>query len=550
MTSEQNIADSLARVEEDCARVKPAAAQAALKNLIGDLSPDDLSRWQSDIRATIGVFEQYLYKKRAIALRQYLGSCIEGSPHDPPLIAVANVELNELLPPFEDALQYLSNNRIWVWPEYRDQFNDFFQQFTMAFLAHPTTDCGPLRNALRSHSQEIFQKGLDYHAHIWPLDAVLSKSMQRLCDLLDIPVEEFAYRVYQGQHPQIQVAARHICSAMISGILLGYTDLRDDLHSMKDHLDSNADKWVRFVPFLTAGDIRALVAALQPRVSAERIEATQLCFSEAIDDLSQSGDQYVPLPVLSEFVDVQGSVLDITMSEVPSATERLVVTCFFDPNVVSLARLDDAMRRNSSLIIAHPRSDLRERISASQGLKDRIVWPSIASGDRITATRIKSVLGDAQHRLTSQLQGNEPIAINFASQFPLNKPRLDPHYHVDRSSVSTLLRSFDRKSGVRLWCSVRRSGKTTACYDLGSRLGESHVVLQTCAGTSPDPSAHVFYSQIKTALASPDQIIPAHFFADAVRGCREIFPSAISTSPVRSVDGGVAGHGPPIRILR
>jgi MFS family permease len=35
-----------------------------------------------------------------------------------------------------------------------------------------------------------------------------------------------------------------------------------------------------------------------------------------------------------------------------------------------------------------------------------------------------------------------------------------------------------------------------------------------------------------------------------LRGCREIFPSAISTSPVRSVDGGVAGHGPPIRILR
>jgi signal transduction histidine kinase len=37
---------------------------------------------------------------------------------------------------------------------------------------------------------------------------------------------------------------------------------------------------------------------------------------------------------------------------------------------------------------------------------------------------------------------------------------------------------------------------------------------------------------------------------DGLRGCREIFPSAISTSPVRSVDGGVAGHGPPIRILR
>ena len=111
-----------------------------------------------------------------------------------------------------------------------------------------------------------------------------------------------------------------------------------------------------------------------------------------------------------------------------------------------------------------------------------------------------------------------PIRYNFARDFPLHKPELTRYFHVYRTSVRQLLQTFERRNGVRLWCSVRRSGKTTACFDLSTTTGASSVVTQTCDLTVQTPGAGLFYSRVREALDAARDISDS-FFSEIVSQC-------------------------------
>jgi hypothetical protein len=87
---------------------------------------------------------------------------------------------------------------------------------------------------------------------------------------------------------------------------------------------------------------------------------------------------------------------------------------------------------------------------------------------------------------------------------------LTRYFHVYRASVRELLRTFERRNGVRLWCSVRRSGKTTACVDLGSTTEGTVVVSQTCETTGQIPEGSVFYDSVCEALSKGRQLEPSY----------------------------------------
>ena len=111
----------------------------------------------------------------------------------------------------------------------------------------------------------------------------------------------------------------------------------------------------------------------------------------------------------------------------------------------------------------------------------------------------------------------EAISHNVARLFPLNEPHLIPSYRVQRTSVRDLLRAFDRTNGVRLWCSVRRSGKTTACFGLDYTAADSVIVPQTC-GTGPTDNARIFFDKVREAAASGSHLA-ADFVETSVAEC-------------------------------
>jgi hypothetical protein len=62
-----------------------------------------------------------------------------------------------------------------------------------------------------------------------------------------------------------------------------------------------------------------------------------------------------------------------------------------------------------------------------------------------------------------------------------------------------------------LWCSVRRSGKTTASLDLGTTTGDSTIVNQTCETTGQIADASLFYDSVCDALGSGRQLASTYF---------------------------------------
>ena len=114
--------------------------------------------------------------------------------------------------------------------------------------------------------------------------------------------------------------------------------------------------------------------------------------------------------------------------------------------------------------------------------------------------------------------GEEQIEYNFARIFPLNNPFQAKYFHVVRNSVRNLLREMEGRTGVRLWCSVRRSGKTTACFDLGALPG-TEVIIQTCDNTHNDQSASTLFEAITEHLDS-GKPLRKNFFRDTVDGLK------------------------------
>ena len=137
-----------------------------------------------------------------------------------------------------------------------------------------------------------------------------------------------------------------------------------------------------------------------------------------------------------------------------------------------------------------------------------------------TAERAFTVLDNALYPLRSKLEAKSPITYNFAREFPLLHPDKMSFFHVPRTSVRDLLRTFERRNGVRLWCSVRRSGKTTACFDMETTTGDSVIVGQTC-GVPPTADAATFYHRVRGAVES-GRMVPNSFVENIVTACAPV----------------------------
>lgn len=77
-----------------------------------------------------------------------------------------------------------------------------------------------------------------------------------------------------------------------------------------------------------------------------------------------------------------------------------------------------------------------------------------------------------------------------------------------------------RRNGVRLWCSVRRSGKTTACLDLDTNFGDAVIISQTC-GTAASNDERLFYDRVSDALVANAQLDEAFIDSTVTECARE-----------------------------
>lgn len=508
--------DSVLVDVERLVRPNPGEAEERLRALIETMGKEELGAWEVDLRRTINRF----YPKRQKALGKMLASRLRMSSSPPQVTVIprdSDDEVSRLVSEFEVTLKDLSALHIFQWSTfYRDALSAKFESFRAicARSEDPSAVALRLSSPLEAHSTEIFQKGFQRFRSTGgeSVQNGVAKSLNGLQRFLDLPLEFYATNLSKSREPENVRVMRALCSSLAGAILAGYTGLKFEDERGGQVLPRFPRSWAHVLPFLTRDQLARLLENLEEGDLRDGIAGSVLPLVEAIDDLCLSGKDYAPAPVLAQF-SWEARRLDTSLFPPPYAAEPQLIElqCYLDSGFVTKGALEEAASRDVAVVIAPIRPDLQAVVIQRDSLRVR----TVSSGERTdlqrTAVRhnVRSTLEVAIYKRRSPRVGAQPLQYNFAREFPLLNPFLTRYFHVYRSSVRELLRAFERRNGVRLWCSVRRSGKTTACQDLATTTGRSLVVAQTCDNTGQIPDGSLFYDAVCQKLAEGRQLTPS-----------------------------------------
>ncbi|MFD1146049.1 hypothetical protein [Saccharothrix hoggarensis] len=559
------VAQALATIGQLNRTVQPARAEAEFRALLGSADPADLLSYTAQLHACLAGF----LPKRRRALTETLAEALlraeraghrpeaeaDDYAHDPAPPSTELAESTEsdrgvpipgprqgpppvasrprpVLPPgspgpvsrdrsstpltysknrLSEDLEDLGRRHIFQWATfYRDTLSQYFEAFLPELESgdKPGLWLNLVKAGLSHHATDIFQRGYRYQMGHNTAGAhyAITKSLAGLQRFLDLPLEFYSARLAEAHHSGTTRHLRQLCSAMTSGILIGYSNARLDTVGSKI-LPRFPGSWVHVLPFLTADDLRELMGNLQPGDLLDGLQDSVLPFVRALDVLLTKDPSAAPLPALSQYADGNRR-LEVSLQGAPSTvgSRRIEVHCYTSARFVDRLQIEEAAGRAVGAVIAPLRADLRIQLLSAERLSDIVVATGGGAAAEEPHTRLVALLEDLVYE-TKSASGQRPIDFNFAAEFPLESPFLTRYSHVYRTSVRRLMQSFERRNGVRLWCSVRRSGKTTACAtDLGSTSGQSVVVAQTCDSTGQMADGDVFYGAIRRALRSGDRL--------------------------------------------
>jgi hypothetical protein len=515
------IDDFLAQVDSLIVEVKPVEAEDRMRSLLTTLGPAELRVWEPDLRRTIGNF---LPKRRnilSLLLDKLLQAPEQPSKPSEPSVNVprpSDVIIDEL----KDDLQDLSEHHIFQWSTfYRDFLGDFFGKFVKEAVASEiSTAATSVRQLLKEHTSEVFSKGYLFVTQRDSAEFAISKSINGLQSFLDLPIEFYSARLSADLPRTDAIALRYLTSSMLAGIIEGYASLSLGNALGRAILIDYNRSWSHALAFMTGSDAKVVLSVIDSSDFRAGAIAAILPLAYALDTITESETDYIPLPALSQFVPMQAR-LDVALRPPPYAPDRrpVEVQCYLDSDLVAPYSLTQAADRGLGAVVAPLRPDTRDFVAADERLSRMVVPASdLPESQAATINHLVRTLEYAIYRRRSPRVGSQPLEYNFAKEFPLHNPFLAVYYHVYRTSVRDLLRTFERRNGVRLWCSVRRSGKTTAGFDLGITTGESNVISQTCDLTEQIPTASLLYDEICSALSRGEQL-PSDFLAKAIERC-------------------------------
>jgi len=497
-------------------------AQDRMSSLILEIDDHELEVWKDDITRTIASsFGKKRTKELTDLLERRLTPKRDGGETVAQQPALDSSELDQLAEGLCDSLAELSRAHIFQWETfYLEWLSTYFDRFFDAVTRStaPRQTATRLRQAVRDHSAEIFAKGFHHVTSTERSNSqyAITKSLNGLQRFIELPLEFYTNHLNtapQRQHPRLRITT----SAFLMGVLEGYCRVNFRDQGGGQVLPRYPRSWGHSMAFLTADDLSDLAAEIEAGDFRDGIVNSLLPFLEALDGLASRRAIDAVVPVLAEFVWGSRRV-DLTLEPPEQSTEQrdIEVQCFLDPAFVQRQLIESAVSRGVDLVIAPVRPDLKRVIDDNARTRNVVTITSADARENIR-NRITAHLEDAYYELRSPRSSSRPIALNYARNFPLDSPfrAQSSHYYVFRSSVRELLRTLERRNGIRLWCSIRRSGKTTACRSLASSLLEATVVTQTCIRTGDVEERTAIFEAISAALEDGRQL-PDTFLRDQV----------------------------------
>ena len=555
------IEDHLTQIKDRMATGERDVPERLLKDLIGQMGRLELSDWRVDIMHIADQFQ----KRRRKNIQELLNEAISGnskSPDQEPglveaveLPPAASATSLSLLSKFEGDfrkdLTDLHERHIFQWATfYRDCLADYFSRFLDEVKHSSSEDLfTAISDPLAEHAHVAFTKGYDhirtrsagdpFDRNSSPAarnpfvhhDPAIRKSINGLSRFLALPLEFYSARssAVSGYHPTLNL--RELVSAAVSGILAGYSRVQFDGKLGSEILPRFQRQWAPYMTFLTPHHAKSVIDSLAPGPLQDGLNLSVLPLLDGLQRFFERvNEDYWPVPVAGQY-SWHRRRLSISIRSPRSAVSQrpIEIAAFLEGGFVEIEDLKEADGRQMALVLAPLKPDVRKIVNDQERLKAIIVPvrqnPADTEGERnedrrIAANSAFQFLDKALYALRSRLEANSPITYNFAREFPLRDPHKAKFFHVPRTSVRDLLRTFERRNGVRLWCSVRRSGKTTACLDMESTTGDSIIIPQTC-GASQDEEARVFYQKVREAVAT-NRIISEAFVRETVAECAQI----------------------------
>lgn len=496
--------------------VQPEGAENLLTDVIAKIPFDELKLVQFEIEKLISLF---LPKRRKRLTTIFESRLLEGSKkhsHENP-DNHAEKSVYHLINDLEIKMGVLGKNYIFQWGTYYKDFISYVYNNCLAAISK--NDLGDeqldgISELFKQHAREIAGKGYDYSiAHGVVDDLAVFKTTSGMQQFLYLIMNSQLENFSKAENSNTYKTIKKISSKLMQGIIDGYA-----LALGWDILYQNFHHWIAALGFMRGQDAGELLISFK----SDRLP---LIFENVIPVLLASdrflyecaGNDYF-IPRLSRVALSSPFYLDINyITNKDGISRDLWVRSLLDSNVRdyrSCSQLDSFGDR--VIVTKLENFDGDDEL----GLFEKILNSHNVSRDFESANLFADSIFDKVNATFDSMDSssNSEDRENYASQFPLNDPDFRRLFIVDRNSVNALLESIQGGTGVHLWCSARRSGKTTAAEQLVRVSDKSMVVFQTMDSGSKYKERLVFETAVRE-LTNKSGFIEDDYFQKLVYKC-------------------------------
>lgn len=519
----QRIAEVGAFIQQN--RMQSATEQ--IKSIISSLNTDELILVSPDLRDLIGK----MHPKRKRDLTVLLDDAI-AKPKSAPRRVQDGLEPTTqpgTLTPSR-ATQYslrlneLRKRHIFQWGTYyRDNLIFMFKDLMSKSNSHERwhEELDLISVAFSNHATDIYGHG--YKRSIdkgLTEDVAETKAVNGLQHFLYLVMGLFIDNREKIDNARDARQLWEITSAFIVGILKGYGATELGTMTGWDLLARHQNTWLPALGFARGTDALSFFMEFPQQKHMEDASVTIVPTLLGIEKLAnQFHNNDFILPRLSRIAPGTLARLDITFNVEQHDTVRdLMISCFFREQILNIRSISEAITLRANLVIA--------RISQLAG-----EWESNISSKVLDVTEVgqfpehlhdfsELVLAKLQEETSADADLTESGTLerNYARDFPLEDPEFRRLFLVERHSVKKLFEELEDGTGVHLWCSVRRSGKTTAVSSLADTTSRSVVVFQTMDHQPNRVEQNILERRVREALDARKGI-PENFFQQIVEEC-------------------------------
>ena len=495
-------------------------AYESLELLINGLSQDELSLVAPDIKAIISRF----FKKKKKVLTTLFEENLNGNLKDS-----AN-NANELshssstfirLEEYSLRLDKLKLSHIFQWATYyRDTLGFIFKDLCDLLTSLDDWDdvLQDVSKKFSDHAFSISMRGIQHsQKHGLGDEASHYKTLGGLQQFLYLIMN--LYIDYQDKiiTSKQSIIARNITSALLSGVLSGYVKTLN-----WKVLCLNYRHWVPAFGFINGSDALSLLQEIEEENnnldSLNGLFDTIVPVLLAVDTFSNKlhGSDFI-FPRLSRVLPSDPLKLDIILSAVVDKTMMdILISSVFSEKLTELDEAQSLDNFVTTLVIFRAGPIVKDWIEERDHQK--FIDASSVLGRFENAKDLSEIIvARIEKKITLNAESNKSLIVshNYAKEFPLEDPDTRRLFMVERHSVKKLLEEFELETGVHLWCSVRRSGKTTAAMNLSGRFV---VIFQTMDHVTEQTHQNIFEKEIMLALRA-EKPLPNDFFESVVEQC-------------------------------